>query len=98
MEVCVYHALDSINEINRKMPEMTLRDLFAMNAMNAIIGNHTYDNLDDIFNETVHRKAIPTEESERYKESEEKLSTREWIARASYMMADAMVQARKKKS
>ena len=66
--------------------------------MNAIVGNHTYDNLDDIFDETVHRKAIPTEESEHYKESEEKLSTREWIARASYMMADAMLQARKKKS
>lgn len=37
MEVCVYHALDSINEINRKMPEVTLRDLFAMSALNGII-------------------------------------------------------------
>ena len=37
MEVCVYHALDSINEINRKMPEVTLRDLFAMNALNGIL-------------------------------------------------------------
>jgi len=37
MEVCVYHTLDSINEMNRKMPEVTLRDLFAMNALNAII-------------------------------------------------------------
>lgn len=37
MEVCVYHTLDSINEINRKMPEVTLRDLFAMNALNGML-------------------------------------------------------------
>lgn len=37
MEVCVYRALDSINEINRKMPEVTLRDLFAMSALQALI-------------------------------------------------------------
>ena len=37
MEVCVYHALDSINEINRKMPEVTLRDLFAMSALQGIL-------------------------------------------------------------
>ena len=39
MEVCVYHALDSINEINRKMPEVTLRDLFAMSALNGMLSN-----------------------------------------------------------
>lgn len=39
MEVCVYHALDSINEINRKMPEVTLRDFFAMNALNGILAS-----------------------------------------------------------
>ena len=37
MEVCVYHALDSINEINRKIPEVTLRDLFAMSALQGIL-------------------------------------------------------------
>ena len=42
MEVCVYHALDSINEMNRKMPEVTLRDLFAMNALNGIIAQGDY--------------------------------------------------------
>ena len=98
MEMVIFEqwVKNTLDSIGYKMPD--LRDLFAINAMNAIIGNHTYDNLDDIFDETVHRKAIPTEESEHYKESEEKLSTREWIARASYMMADAMLQARKKKS
>ena len=44
MEVCVYHALDSINEINRKMPEVTLRDLFAMNAMNGYLSKAYRDN------------------------------------------------------
>ena len=39
MEVCVYHALDSINEINRKMPDVTLRDIFAMNALNGILAS-----------------------------------------------------------
>ena len=42
MEVCVYHTLDSINEINRKMPEVTLRDLFAMNALNGILSQGDY--------------------------------------------------------
>ena len=41
MEVCVYHALDSINEINRKMPELTLRDLFAMAALTGMLANPT---------------------------------------------------------
>ena len=98
MEMVIFEpwVKNTLDSIGCKMPD--LRDLFAINAMNAIIGNHTYDNLDNIFDETVHRKAIPTEESEHYEESEEKLSTRDWIARASYMMADAMLQARKKKS
>jgi len=39
MEVCVYHALDSINEINRKLPEITLRDIFAMSALNGILSD-----------------------------------------------------------
>lgn len=37
MEVCVYHALDSINEMNRKMPEVTLRDMFAIAALKGIV-------------------------------------------------------------
>lgn len=36
-EACVYRTLDSINEINRKMPEVTRRDLFAMSVINTIL-------------------------------------------------------------
>lgn len=46
MEVCVYHALDSINEINRKMPDIELRDLFAMYAMQGFISK-SYFNVDE---------------------------------------------------
>ena len=42
MEVCVYHALDSINEINRKMPDVNLRDLFAMNALQGMLSTSYY--------------------------------------------------------
>lgn len=82
MEACVYHALDSINEINRKMPEVTLRDLFAMNAMNGILNDNMRTAVDDILRNDEKDKDFWTER----------------IAAASYKMADAMMQARKKKS
>ena len=82
MEVCVYHALDSINEINRKMPEITLRDIFAMNAMNGILNDNMRTAVDDILRNDEKDKDFWTER----------------IAAASYKMADAMLQARKKKS
>lgn len=82
MEACVYHALDSINEINRKMPEITLRDMFAMNAMNGILNDHMRTAVDDILRNDEKDKDFWTER----------------IAAASYKMADAMMQARKKKS
>ena len=68
MEVCVYHALNSINEINRKMPEVTLRDLFAIHSMNAL---------------------LPTGWGMEASEDN--------IAKYSYKMADAMLEARSKK-
>lgn len=82
MEVCVYHALDSINEINRKMPEITLRDLFAMNAMNGIMNDNMRTSVDDILRNDEKDKDFWTER----------------IAEASYKLADAMIKARKKKS
>ena len=82
MEACVYHALDSINEINRKMPEITLRDMFAMNAMNGILNDNMRTAVDDILRNDEKDKDFWTER----------------IAAASYKMADAMLQARKKKS
>lgn len=82
MEVCVYHALDSINEINRKMPEVTLRDMFAMNAMNGILNDNMRTAVDDILRKDDENKDFWTER----------------IAEASYKLADAMLQARKKKS
>lgn len=82
MEVCVYNALDSINEINRKMPEITLRDIFAMNAMNGILNDNMRTAVDDILRNDEKDKDFWTER----------------IAAASYKMADAMLQARKKKS
>lgn len=81
MEVCVYHALDSINEINRKMPEVTLRDMFAMNAMNGILNDHMRTAVDDILRNDEKDKDFWTER----------------IAAASYKMADAMMKARKQK-
>ena len=81
MEVCVYHALDSINEINRKMPEVTLRDMFAMNAMNGILNDHMRTAVDDILRNDEKDKDFWTEK----------------IAAASYKMADAMMKARKRK-
>ena len=82
MEVCVYHALDSINEINRKMPEVTLRDMFAMNAMNGILNDNMRTAVDDILRNDEKDKDFWTER----------------IAKASYKMADAMIMARKKKN
>ena len=81
MEVCVYHALDSINEINRKMPEVTLRDMFAMNAMNGILNDHMRTAVDDILRNDEKDKDFWTDR----------------IAAASYKMADAMMKARKHK-
>ena len=68
MEVCVYHALDSINEINRKIPDVTLRDIFAMNALNGILASPDFSGSPEVITETA------------------------------YQYADAMIQARKKKS
>lgn len=82
MEVCVYNALSSINEINSKIPEVTLRDLFAMNAMNGILNDHMRTAVDDILRNDEKDKDFWTER----------------IAAASYKMADAMIKARKNKN
>lgn len=97
MEPFVADTIRVVQEIGQNMHGIGLRDLFAMNAMNSIIGNHTLSNLDDIYSEVKYKKAIPTDYNN-CTETEEKLTTREWIARASYLIADAMLQARKKKN
>ena len=55
-------TMSAIQSINEKMPELDLRDLFAMSAMNTIIHDHTISNLDDILSD-VHKgyylKKIP---------------------------------------
>lgn len=97
LEPFVVDTIRMIQNIGENMNNIGLRDLFAMNAMNSIIGNHTLSNLDDIYSDIKHEKVIPTDYNN-CTETEEKLTTREWIARASYLMADAMMQARKNKN
>lgn len=92
------HTMMAIQSINQKMPDLDLRDLFAINAMNAIINSHTNNNLADIINDLTFPRTIPQKEGFGHDvESEEKLTSRGWIAKASYMMADAMLEARSKK-
>ena len=95
-ETCVYRTMDSIQEMSRKIPDVELRDLFALNAMNSIIGSNTNYNLADMFSDYKYERNIPTETGQD-RTSEENLTTREWIAKASYLMADAMLKARKVK-
>ena len=70
----------AIQSINEKMPDIELRDLFAMSAMNTIINCHTNTNLNDILNVNSNNgyylKTIPE---------------------AAYKLADAMLEARRKK-
>ena len=91
-------TMASIQMIAASMSKIELRDLFAMNAMNSIINSHTNNNLADIINEFSFPRTIPQKEVFGHDvESEEKLTSREWIAKASYMMADAMIKARSQK-
>jgi hypothetical protein len=91
-------TMASIQMIATSMSEIKLRDLFAINAMNAIIDSNTNNNLADIIDEFAFPRTIPQKEGFGHDiESEEKLTSREWIAKASYMMADAMIKARSKK-
>ena len=99
MEPFVADTIRMFENIGENMHGIGLRDLFAMNAMNAIIGDHTVGNLEDIINDFAHKRTIPQKEGFGHdKESEESLTPRDWIARASYLMADAMMAARKKKN
>lgn len=59
-----------------------LRDLFAMNAMNGILNDNMRTSVDDILRKDDENQDFWTER----------------IAEASYKLADAMMQARKKKS
>lgn len=97
-ERCVYYTMDMIQDACRHITKIELRDLFAMNAMNSIINSHTNGNLEDIINDFPYPRTIPQKEGFGHDiESEEKLTSREWIAKASYMMADAMLKARSQK-
>ena len=91
-------TMASIQMIASSMSKIELRDLFAINAMNSIINSHTNNNLADIIDEYAFPRTIPQKEGFGHDiESEEKLTSREWIAKASYMMADAMIKARSQK-
>ena len=72
--------MHTIQAINQKLPDVELRDLFAMSAMNTIIHDHTVSNLNDILNiddnNGYYLKTVPE---------------------AAYKLADAMLQARRKK-
>ena len=55
-------TMAAIQNISQEMPDLanlTLRDLFAMTAMNTIINCHTNTNLDDILNKDYYIKNIP---------------------------------------
>ena len=55
-------TMAAIQNISQGMPDLanlTLRDLFAMTAMNTIINCHTNTNLDDILNKDYYIKNIP---------------------------------------
>lgn len=92
------NTMASIQMIATSISEIELRDLFAMNAMNSIINSHTNGNLADIIDDFSFPRTIPQKEGFGHDvESKEKLTSREWIAKASYMMADAMIKARSKK-
>jgi len=45
------NTMAAIQTIASNIPEVELRDLFAMSAMNTIIHDHTVSNLDDILSE-----------------------------------------------
>lgn len=97
-ERCVYQTIDMIQDACRHITKIELRDLFAINAMNSIINSHTNNNLADIINDFAFPRIIPQKEGFGHDvESEENLTSRGWIAKASYMMADAMLEARSKK-
>ena len=91
-------TMASIQMIASSMSKIELRDLFAINAMSAIIDSNTNNNLADIINDFPYPRTIPQKEGfGHYVERKEKLTNREWIAKASYMMADAMIKARSQK-
>ena len=55
-------TMAAIQNISQEMPDLanlTLRDLFAMTAMNTIINCHTDTHLDDILNKDYSIKNIP---------------------------------------
>ena len=81
MTVIEQNTMESIQSMNQKMPEVTLRDMFAMNAMNGILNDHMRTAVDDILRNDEKDKDFWTER----------------IAAASYKMADAMIKARKEK-
>lgn len=58
-ERCVYQTMDMIQDACHHITKIELRDLFAMNAMNAIINSHTNYNLDDITNDYKYPRRIP---------------------------------------
>lgn len=68
MTVMEISAMNAIQNINRKLPDVTLRDLFAMSVMPTLLKN--FSSYDD--------ESIKS------------------MARRSYIIADAMLEARKK--
>lgn len=60
-------TMQAIQQLNRKIPEVTLRDLFAMSVMPTLLKDFPYDN-----------ESIKS------------------MARKSYIIADAILEARKK--
>lgn len=68
MTIIEQNTMEAIQSINQKMPDIELRDLFAIHAMNAL---------------------LPTGWGMEASEDN--------IAKYSYKMADAMLEARKKK-
>ena len=81
-EPCMYKMFGLMSQVAENMSDLKLRDIFAMNAMNGILNDNMRTAVDDILRNDEKDKDFWTER----------------IAAASYKMADAMLQARKKKS
>ena len=43
MTVIEQRTMESVMELNRKIPELSLRDIFALSAINGIVGNYYLD-------------------------------------------------------
>ena len=82
-------TMESIQSISRKMPDLELRDLYAIHAMNTLLEDK---GLGTVFNNTVYPREDPEENPDTLF-----LCDRDWIAKASYLMADSMLRARKEK-